>query len=264
MSSLKKTVPLPQEKQTAPVFILVRPQLAENVGMCARAMMNCGLYRLRVVAPLEDIKGQKALDASSGAGEILKHAEIFATVEEAVADLAFVAATTGRTRDLQKKVILLDEAIPLLHQKQSDFPEKTGVLFGPERTGLLNADLALADVLVRIPLNSLHPSLNLAQAVLILAYEYTKESYTQQARHHCQKLEAPAEKKELAAFFFRLETELEACGYLRFPDKKQTMMDNLKAVFLRAAPSSQEIRSLQGVLTDLRRFSVEKEPQKKE
>ena len=259
MSGLKNTVSLPRESQPMPVFILVRPQLAENVGMCARAMMNCGLYRMRIVAPLEDVKGEKAVNASSGAGEILQRAEIFETVEEAVADLSFLAATTGRLRDLQKEVVFLDEAVSLLHEKQENFPGKTGVLFGPERTGLLNEDLALADVLVRIPLNSLHPSLNLAQAVLITAYEYTKENYLKEARLHRPRLDAPAGKKELTAFFSRLEEELDACGYLRFPDKRQVMLDNLKAVFLRASPSSQEIRSLQGVLTDLRRpFSSKK------
>lgn len=150
-----------------PVIILVEPQLAENVGMTARAMMNCGLYHLRLVNPREDHLSPKAVAASSGADKILRNAEIYASVEAAVADLQQIYATTARRRDMIKPVETADFAAAQITEAQQT-SIKCGILFGPERTGLHNDDVCLADAIIEIPLNPEHCSLNLSQAVLLV------------------------------------------------------------------------------------------------
>ena len=156
-----------------PVIILVEPQLAENVGMTARAMMNCGLYHLRLVNPREDHLSPKAVAASSGADKILRNAEIYASVEAAVADLQQIYATTARRRDMIKPVETADFAAAQITEAQQT-SIKCGILFGPERTGLHNDDVCLADAIIEIPLNPEHCSLNLSQAVLLVGYEWYK------------------------------------------------------------------------------------------
>ena len=204
-----------------PVFILVRPQLAENVGTAARAMMNCAISEMRLVDPDEDPLCSRAIAASSGADEILRNAKVFKTVEEAVADLQKVYATTGRPRDMIKPVFTGQGMAKDIRTQQSQ-GIKCGVMFGPERTGLENEDVAYADAIVNIPLN---PKQN-----TILA-----------------------DKTELEHLFSHLEDELEQVGYFRSPEKKPRMMRNLRSIFLRANLTSQDVRTLHGVITDLRR-----------
>ena len=235
-----------------PVFILVRPQLAENVGTAARAMMNCAISEMRLVDPDEDPLCSRAIAASSGADEILRNAKVFKTVEEAVADLQKVYATTGRPRDMIKPVFT-GQGMAKDIQAQQSHGVKCGVMFGPERTGLENEDVAYADAIVNIPLNPKHCSLNLAQAVLLTGYEIFR--LTDSTAEECLPTPntVPADKTELEHLFSHLEDELEQAGYFRSPEKKPRMMRNLRSIFLRANLTSQDVRTLHGVITDLRR-----------
>ena len=235
-----------------PVFILVRPQLAENVGTAARAMMNCAIPEMRLVDPDEDPLCSRAIAASSGADEILRNAKVFKTVEEAVADLQKVYATTGRPRDMIKPVFT-GQGMAKDIQAQQSHGVKCGVMFGPERTGLENEDVAYADAIVNIPLNPKHCSLNLAQAVLLTGYEIFR--LTDSTAEECLPTPntVPADKTELEHLFSHLEDELDQVGYFRSPEKKPRMMRNLRSIFLRANLTSQDVRTLHGVITDLRR-----------
>ena len=235
-----------------PAFILVRPQLAENVGTAARAMMNCALEDMRLVDPDEDHLCSRAIAASSGAEEILYHAKVFKTVAEAVADLKKVYATTGRPRDMIKPVFTgrgMAEDI-LEHDRRGI---GCGVLFGPERTGLENDDLVYADAIVNIPLNPRHCSLNLAQAVLLTGYELFRLSDTTRDRVLSMPKTEPANKQETEHLFDHLERELEAAGYFKSPEKKPRMMRNLRNIFTRAELTSQDVRTLHGMIADLAR-----------
>ncbi|MBO4519741.1 MAG: RNA methyltransferase [Alphaproteobacteria bacterium] len=235
-----------------PAFILVRPQLAENVGTAARAMMNCALSEMRLVDPDEDPLCSRAIAASSGAEEILHRAKVFKTVAEAVADLQKVYATTGRPRDMIKPVFTgQGMAKDILEHEQKG--TKCGVLFGPERTGLENDDMIYADAIVNIPLNPEHCSLNLAQAVLLTGYELFRLSDTTRDRVLSMPKTEPANKQETEHLFDHLEQELELAGYFKSPEKRPRMMRNLRNIFMRAELTSQDVRTLHGVITDLAR-----------
>lgn len=236
------------EKQ--PYVILVEPQLAENVGMAARAMMNCGLYNLRLVHPREDHLSEKAVAASSNAEEILYQAQVFQTTSEAIADLNMVLATTARHRDQIKHVYTADKAAVKLNEKLSD-GLKCGILFGPERTGLQNNDVCLANAIINIPLNPRHCSLNLSQAVLLVGYEF-----------HKTQIEAPDEqfvinhtslttKEKVLLFCEMLEKKLEDCGNFKDNEKRDKMVINLRNIFTRNQMTEQELNTLYGVINHL-------------
>lgn len=248
-----RNISLAFEKQkAAPCFILVRPQMAENIGMAARAMMNCGIDEMRLVCPRESPLDAKALSASSGAERILKSAQIFHSLSEAVQDLTYVVATTARDRDMVKPVQTADQAMSMLHEK-SQKGHRTGILFGCERTGLLNEELALADNLLTIPLNPEHTSLNLSQAVLLVGYEYFKLCQASVFETVKEK-NTPASKEEIARLLAYLEDLLQARGYFRLADKKPRMLLNLNNIFVRADLTEQEVRTLHGVLNHLIRM----------
>lgn len=238
-----------QEEDFSPAFILVRPQLAENIGSAARAMMNCALTDMRLVDPDDDHLCSRALATASGADEILHNAKVFKTVSEAIKDLHKVYATTGRSRDMIKPVFTAEGMAKDIRSVNA----KCGVLFGPERTGLENDDVALADAIVNIPLNPKHCSLNLAQAVLLAGYELFKTNDTTAEERLIMPNTEPANKDEIEHFMEHLETELEYAGYFRIPEKKPRMMRNLRNIFARTLLTSQEIRTLHGVLSDLTR-----------
>ncbi len=241
-----------ERRDIRPVFILVRPQLAENVGTAARAMMNCALEKMRLVDPDEDHLCSRAIAASSGAEEILRHAKVFKTVAEAVSDLQKVYATTGRSRDMTKPVFT-GQGMAKDILKNSSREVRCGVLFGPERTGLENEDLAYADAIVNIPLNPKHCSLNLAQAVLLTGYELFRLTDTTQDRFLSMPNTEPANKQETEHLFDHLELELEKAGYFKSPEKRPRMMRNLRNIFMRAELTSQDVRTLHGVIADLSR-----------
>lgn len=236
--------------QTTPYIILVQPQLAENVGMTARAMMNCALYNLRLVCPREDHLSDKAVAASSGAEEILQQAQIFSSTQEAIADLQQVFATTARHRDQVKTVYTADKAMQVMNQhiQQS---VKCGILFGPERTGLNNDDVCLSDAIINIPLNPRHCSLNLSQAVLLVGYEFHKLHTTTPAERFVTNSTEIADKDKLLAFYDFLEHKLDDCGNFQLEEKRPRMVRNLRNIFNRSLLTEQELNTLYGIINFL-------------
>lgn len=232
----------------APVVILVRPQLAQNIGMVARAMMNCGLSELRLVAPREDYLSAEAVSASSGAQIILEQAQVFDTLDEAVEDVQYLVATTARVRGLNKPVYAPDKAIKMVN-KYLKQQQKVGLLFGPERTGLENEDIIMADALLTIPLNPIHPSLNLAQAVLLVGWSWWQSFLKQNKKQEdCSILSS---KKELNLFLKFLLQQLENKKYFSIQNKKEKMQQNLKNIFTKSLLSSAEIKTLYRVIKRL-------------
>lgn len=235
---------------TGPAIILVRPQLSENIGTAARAMLNCGLTDLRIVAPREGWLNEKAIASASGADRVLLGARIFEQTKDAVADLNRVWATTGRDRYMTKPVDTPREAAA--HMRAAHAGGQTfGVLFGPERTGLENDDVAVADTVLTVPLNPEYCSLNLAQAVLLVSYEWYQGGVEGSLPPMTKGSEGPAPKEKLIYFFEHLERELDACGFLRVPDKRPVMVRNIRNMFQRANLTGQEIQTLHGIIHEL-------------
>ena len=230
-----------------PAIILVEPQLAENVGMAARAMMNCGLCEMRLVNPREDHTSAKAVAASSGAEEILFNAKVYATTEEAIADLQWVAATTARHRDQTKAVLSAEFAAQETAQKLSS-GICCGLMFGPERTGLNNQDICLADAIINIPLNPKHCSLNLSQAVLLVGYEFYKTQKDMTSEEFVTNHTTPADKEKVLKFCTYLESLLEDCGNFKIGEKREKMVINLRNIFTRGQLTEQELNTLYGVI----------------
>lgn len=237
--------------QNQPYIILVQPQLAENVGMSARAMMNCGLYNLRLVAPREDHLSDKAVSASSGAAEILQNAQIFKTTEEAVADLEIVYATTARPRNQIKTVHTAEHASAEIDKNIKQNNAKCGILFGPERTGLHNEDICLSDAVIEIPLNPKHCSLNLSQAVLLVGYEWYKHQIDADEVKFVTNSTTVAPKKMLFNFYEYLEKELAAHPAYKDEEKRPRMIMNLRNIFSRSQLTEQEINTLYGIIKHL-------------
>lgn len=233
-----------------PVIILVNPQLAENVGMAARAMMNCGLYEMRLVAPRENHLSEKAISASSGAEKILQQAKIYETAAEAVADLELVYATTARRRN-QIKIIETAEGAAKEINAKSASGTKCGILFGPERTGLHNDDVGLADKIIEIPLNPEHCSLNLSQAVLLVGYEWYKRQVDVPEIQLVTNGGELAGKEKLLRFFEFLESKLSDCKAFQSDEKRPKMLINLHNIFLRCELTEPELNSLYGIFNYL-------------
>ena len=230
-----------------PAIILVNPQLGENIGTAARAMLNCGLTDLRLVKPRDGWPSEKARTASSGADSVIAGARLFATVEAATADLRRVYATTVRERDMVKRVVTPRLAAAEM-RKAAGAGEACGILFGPERSGLVNDHLALADTVISVPLNPAFSSLNLAQAVLVVGYEWFKLVTAGALPFAMPQKSAPAPKEQLLAFFADLERELERVEFFRPAEKRATMVINLRNIFGRMEPTRQDIQTLHGVI----------------
>src|SRR5262245_19182776 len=234
----------------APVIILVRPQLADNIGACARAMANGGLFHLRLIAPRDGWPQEKAWRNSSGADRILDAVKVFATVADAVADLQHVFATCPRPRHIIKPVLTArGAAIELREIGARNL--RAGGLFGPERAGLDNDDMAQADALVRYPLNPAFMSLNLAQAVMVLAYEWWTAGEMTAQRMLMTNETSVATKRELENFLSHLVDQLDACGFLRNLPKRPGMVRNIRHFFQRGEVTEQELRTLHGIVTEL-------------
>src|SRR5580692_6924891 len=231
----------------APVVILVEPQLGENIGAVARAMANFGLSHLRLVRPREAWPNDKARMMAAGADRILDGAQLFDTLESAIADSTFVLATTARAHDQAKPVVGPAEAAALLAPRVVA-GENVAILFGRERNGLENDEVALADRIVTLPVNPAFASLNLAQAVVIVAYEWFKIAIGEALPFAMPQKSATAPKEQLLAFFAALERELEKVEFFRPPDKRETMQINLRNIFTRMQPTQQDIQTLHGVL----------------
>jgi tRNA/rRNA methyltransferase len=234
-------------QQPGPVVILVEPQMGENIGAAARAMANFGLGRLRLVKPREEWPNPQARKMASGADRILDDAELFGTLEEAIADCSLVLATTARAHDQAKPVIDAGEAARLAAPRVAA-GETVGILFGRERIGLENHEVALADRIVTLPVNPAFASLNLGQAVVIVAYEWFKLAGP--GLPFAERDRSPtASKQQLLAFFKAMEGELEKVEFFRPPDKRDTMQINLRNIFTRMVLTQQDIRTLHGIIT---------------
>jgi tRNA/rRNA methyltransferase len=231
----------------APVVILVRPQLGDNIGMAARAMLNCGLSSLRLVSPRDGWPNPKALRAASGADVVLEKATQFDTVAAAVADLERVVATTARNRELTQRILTPRHAAAEMRGWIGG-GEKVGILFGPERTGLTNDDMVHADTALSIPLNPQFSSLNIAQAVLLVAYEWAAAGEGTPPERMAEHATHPATKDELLNLFTHLERALDQSGFLRNKAMRPAMVHNLRAFLQRAAMTEQEVRSFHGVI----------------
>jgi tRNA/rRNA methyltransferase len=240
----------PRVDRLAPAVILVRPQLAENIGSAARAMLNCGLTDLRLVRPRPSWPHPRAVAAAAGADMVLDGAKIFSTTAEAIADLHYVYATTARPREGVKPMVTARAAATEVHERAAK-RERSGFLFGPERTGLENDEVSLADAILRVPVNPEFSSLNLAQAVLLAAYEWRQAGEDAAPRVLLKGKAEAATKEDIVGFFDRLEAELDACGFLRNPEMRPTMVRNIRNIFHRAGLMAHEVRTLQGILTGL-------------
>jgi tRNA/rRNA methyltransferase len=233
-----------------PIVILVRPQLADNIGACARAMANGGLFHLRLVAPRDGWPQDKAWRTASGADRILDAATVHDSVAAATADLHHVFATCPRPRHIVKPVLTARGAAAELREIGAR-GLRAGVLFGPERAGLDNDDMAAADGLVRYPLNPAFMSLNLAQAVMVIAYEWWTAGDDTPPRVLMTNETQVADKGKLDNFLAHLVDELDACGFLRNLPKRPGMVRNLRHFFQRGEVTEQELRTLHGVVTEL-------------
>ncbi len=248
---------------SSPTIVLVNPQLGENIGMAARAMANFGLFDLRLVDPREGWDFERALSAAAGASGTVEKSRVFADLPTALFDMHYVYATTARPRDMIKTVITPEQAgtdMRVRHKKG----ERLAMLFGRERFGLTNDEVSLADVVVTAPVNPDYASLNIAQAVLLMSYEWFRHEATSlgMATPELAAIAAPglqlansrlATKDELYGFYGHLQTELLDAGFFKTDKLQPTMMRNLRNVFARANMTDQEVRSMRGVVSSLTR-----------
>ena len=252
-----------QTLAAAPVMVLVNPQLGENIGTAARAMANFGLHELRLIEPRDGWPNEKAVTSSSGAHWIIDKAIVRATLAEALNDMNFVYATTARPRGMTKEVMTPEQAG---HDMRARIArgEKIAILFGRERWGLNNDEVSLADVIITAPVNPAFASINIAQAVLLVGYEWYKDQAETlgQQTPELAALEGPglqtpdtrpATKEELSGFIAHLERELDVAGFFKTEAKKPGMLINIRNIFARAQLTEQEVRSMRGIVSSLTR-----------
>ncbi len=244
--------PLEPPAGETPVVVLVNPQLADNIGSTARAMANGGLFHLRLVAPRDGWPQPRAWASASGADRILDAATLHATVDDAIADCHRVLATCPRPRHVVVNVLTAREAAGELRAANAR-SLRAALLFGPERAGLTAEDLARADTLVRYPLNPDFASLNLAQAVMVMAYEWWVAADATPPRVFQTNETRVATKGEVENLMSHLIAELDACGFLRNQPKRAGMVRNLRHWFGRGEVTEQELRTLHGVVAELSR-----------
>lgn len=228
-----------------PVIVLVRPQLGQNIGKAARAMLNFGLTEMRLVAPRDGWPNPEAGPAASGADAVLENAMVFATTADAVADCSQVYASTVRRRDLVIPVSSPEEMARGIHANDG----KSAILFGPERSGLETEDVALANGIVTVPINPDFGSLNLAQAVILLAYEWSRG--TELSQPTAKEMEPPAAMADLEGLIGQLEGSLEDAGYFYPADRVQATKTTLRTILTKPQWSNREIQALRGVIRAL-------------
>jgi tRNA/rRNA methyltransferase len=231
-----------------PLVILVEPQLGENIGMAARAMGNFGLTRLRIVNPRDGWPNVHAKRAAAGADHILDRAELFDTVAQAVADCTLLFATTARAHDQAKPVVGPEAAAREIVGQIGEGGGEVGILFGRERSGLLSDEVAIANRIVTFPVNPGFASLNLAQAVLLMGYEWFKLSTAGTLPFAMPERSEPASQHQMDAFFDNLVRELDKAEFLRPAEKRETMLVNLRNIFTRMDPTKQDMHTLHGVV----------------
>jgi tRNA/rRNA methyltransferase len=250
----------------APAIILVEPQLGDNIGATARAMANFGLTELRLVAPRDGWPNSKAEAHASGALELV-NTTIYPTVAKAIGDLHFIGATTARVREMVKPILSPESAVKSFANRAQG-GQHCGILFGRERSGLENDEVSMADVLIMAPVNPAFASINLAQAVLLIGYEWRKltagnslgrgtqyEHPAEEGLHLNNSV--PATRAALLDFFGHIEGELSEAGFFKTDEKRASMLRNIRNMFERASLTDQEVRTLRGIvvaLTGVRRF----------
>ena len=228
-----------------PVIVLVRPQLGQNIGKAARAMLNFGLTEMRLVAPRDGWPNPDAGPSASGADVVLEQAAVFETVQEAIADCSNVYASTVRRRDLVVPVVTPER----MADEIAASPGRTAILFGPERSGLETEDVALANRIVTVPINPDFGSLNLAQAVILLAYEWSKRS--ELAVPPSKEIEPRAPQGDVEGLIGQLEEELEAKGYFHPPSRTQATKNTIRTIFSKTGWSSREVKAIRGIIRAL-------------
>ena len=228
-----------------PIIVLVRPQLGQNIGKAARAMLNFGLTEMRLVVPRDGWPNPEAGPAASGADIVLERAQVFATTQEAIADCHQVFASTVRRRDLVMPVVGPSDMADQIARKN----ERTAILFGPERSGLETEDVALANAIVTVPINPEFGSLNLAQAVILLAYEWSKRS--ELAQPTVKELEPPAPHAELEGLIAHINAELDTKGYFHPPSRTEATKNTLRTILTKTRWSSREVKAIRGVVRAL-------------
>ena len=228
-----------------PVIVLVRPQLGQNIGKAARAMLNFGLTELRLVAPRDGWPNPDAGPAASGADIVLEQAKVFETAEEAIADCSTVFASTVRRRDLVMPVVGPQEMAGRITSSDG----RSAILFGPERSGLETEEVALANAIVTVPINPGFASLNLAQAVILLAYEWSKRSDL--AQPTVKDIEEPAPHGDLEGLIGQLDDELVAKGYFHPPSRTQATRNTIRTIFTKTGWSSREVKAVRGIIRAL-------------
>jgi len=229
-----------------PAIVLVRPQLGENIGKAARAMLNFGLADMRLVAPRDGWPNPAAGPAASGADEVLANARLFDSVADAVADCPFVYATTVRKRGLVVPIVSPEEAAGEVRRNSG----RSAILFGAERSGLETDEVAIAGKIVTVPVNPDFRSLNLAQAVMLLAYEWSKHEALAVPTEG-DEAEPRAEQAQLEGMIVQLYEALEAVDYFHPPDRTPATKNTLRTIMTRAGWSTREIQALRGVIRAL-------------
>ena len=238
------------EDETAPpVIVLVRPQLGENIGKAARAMLNFGLSEMRLVSPRDGWPNPSAGPAASGADIVLQNAKVYESVAAATADCAQVFATTVRKRGVTKPVVTPEQASTEIHAA----PGRSAILFGPERSGLETDDVAVARTIITVPINPEFGSLNLAQAVILVAYEWSKGLTAERglSQPSINPIMPPAPQEELDGMIGQLDAMLMGAGFFHLPDKMQSTRRTLRTLLTKPGWSSQEVRTMRGVLSSL-------------
>jgi tRNA/rRNA methyltransferase len=230
---------------TKPVIVLVRPQLGQNIGKAARAMLNFGLTEMRLVTPRDGWPNPDAGPAASGADIVLEQAQVFATVQEAIADCSVVFASTVRRRDLVMPVVGPSDMADAIAASG----QRAAILFGPERSGLETEEVALAQAIVTVPINPEFASLNLAQAVILLAYEWSKRSDL--AQPPAKDLEPVAPHGEVQGLIGQLDEALETKGYFHPPSRTQATKNTIRTIFTKTGWSSREVKAVRGIIRAL-------------
>lgn len=240
-----------------PAIILVNTQMGENIGMAARAMLNCGLSDLRLVAPRDGWPSETAQSTSSGALSVIEGARLYNTVAEAIADCSFVIGATARDRDMMKPVLSPETAAHAIHVADTAKGSPTSALvFGPERAGLTNEDVTCCDAVLTIPLNPDYSSLNIAQAVLLVAYQWYRHSNQSPANtDFIDRLAVTdkdtASKEEIESLLAHVEKALDDTGFFKTPQQRPTMLNNLRNAFQRMRMTVQETHTFHGLIKSL-------------
>ncbi|MDE2403487.1 MAG: RNA methyltransferase [Sphingomonadales bacterium] len=238
---------MPESGGQAPVIVLVRPQLGENIGKAARAMLNFGLVEMRLVAPRDGWPNPSAGPAAAGADVVLEKAGVFETLADAVADCAHVYATTVRKRGVTKPVVTPEQAAREIRSATG----RSAIVFGPERSGLETEEVAVARAILTVPINPEFASLNLAQAVILCAYEWSKGEAL--AQPTVEELLPPAPQEELDGMIAQLEAMLEPRDYFFPPARAAATRLTLRNMLTKPGWNHLEVRTMRGVLTTLAR-----------